>query len=310
MFALPVLHRRMITRKSDDFKKLPSVQVMLINNNFMSRIPMYTSAASSTAATMAPTSMASVYSVSSGRNGTIATHPTSSAATENHSTSTVNGYSRTMTYSQAGDQIKGAGGKSTVPTPHTATILPSHSHFSQANNTHKLIYDENGMRIDRTPTDDEINNLWKNMRTMLDVGDGNGKGAPPTSTNINSNNSEQAGRQQVQVSHQYIDGASLGIPNNAGRVMPGYNKPSPLVANGVQAGQPRAGGATKNGYLQRYTLLQQRRNTGSGMGASSRTNGVVEQTLQPMPLNGNGSDPRHAAVNISYAPREESECCH
>lgn len=280
---------------------------MLVNNNFMSRIPMYTSATSTAAATMAPASTATVYAVSGGRNGTITTHPTSTAVTENHNIGTANGYNRTVTYSQANDQTKGMGGKSTVPTPHTATILPSHSHFSNANNTYKPVYDESGVRIDRTPTDDEINNLWKNMRTMLDVSDG--KGALPSSTNINSNNGEQAGRQPVQVSHQYIDGASLGIPNSMGRVIPGHAKSSPLITNGIQAGQSRAGGPTKNGYLQRYSLLQQRRNQTSGIGAMPRTSGVVEQTVQPMPLNGNGSDPRHAAVSISYAPREESKCC-
>jgi hypothetical protein len=42
-----------------------------------------------------------------------------------------------------------------------------------------------------------------------------------------------------------------------------------------------------------------------GIGSSGRTNGgVVEQTVQPM----NGMDPRFGLVNVSYAPREESEC--
>ena len=307
---------------------LPCVlQVMLINNNFMSRIPMYTSGTSTAAAaTMAaPVSSvaATVYSVSGGRNGTTpSTHSSSFAVAEKPgiSTGTANGYNRTGPYySQAGgggEAMRVGGGKSLVHT--NPTILPSHSHFTHANNnTYKAVYDENGMRIDRTPTDDEINNLWKNMRTMLDVGEGKGGGSPPASTNINSSNSnEQAGggRQTVQVSHQYIDGASLGIPNGMGRVIPGYTattasaKSSPPAPNGGSTPAKLGGQQTKNGYLQRYSLLQQRRNPTAGMGALSRANGgVVEQTVHPMPLNGNGSDPRHAAVNISYAPREESE---
>nr|KAG5706857.1 hypothetical protein BaRGS_004192 [Batillaria attramentaria] len=93
------------------------------------------------------------------------------------------------------------------------SVLPSHSHFSGTNNNnaYKAVYNENGLRIDRTPTDDEINNLWMNMRSILEMG--SEKGGPPSAsasaamTTNNNNNIEQppASRQTVQLSNKYID---------------------------------------------------------------------------------------------------------
>ena len=265
---------------------------------------MYSSTASSTAVTMTPVSnaAATVYTVSADKNGTSATHPTSSTLTGDSSGT---GYGKTVTYSQSTDQTRGARGKTTVPTLHSTTVLPSHSHFSNANNMYKGVYNENGLRIDRTPTDDEINSLWKNMRTMLDVNDG--KSAPQMSTTTNtSNNNDQASRQQVQLSHQYIDGAALGIPNGLGRAVTTYPsaKPTQQAGNNMQAGPAKPGSQNKNGYLQRYSLLQQRRNHTGGIGASAHTNGVVEQTVHPMPLSSTG-EPRQTSVSVSYAPRGE-----
>ena len=60
--------------------------------------------------------------------------------------------------------------------------------------------------------------------------------------------------------------------------------------------------------MQRYSLLQQRRTPSAAISSAGRggSNGVVEQTVQPMP-NSSNLDPKYGAVNISYAPREESE---
>ncbi|KAK7107144.1 mediator of RNA polymerase II transcription subunit 12-like isoform X2 [Littorina saxatilis] len=265
-------------------------KVHLINNNFMSRVPVYSPASSPAGATTTPASTATVYTMSGTRNGTTTAHST-------NCNTNANGLNRTAP--QAREQGRGMSGKSAAPALHTTTILPSHSHFSNANNPYKAVYSENGLRIDRTPTDDEINNLWKHMRTMLDVSDG--KGGTSQSSSNNSNNTDTAARTQVHVSHQYIDGAALGIPNGMSRVGPSLTgtKTSPPTSNGST--QPKMGAQGKNGYLQRYSLLQQRRNQTSGMGATARTNGVVEQTVQPM----NGTDPRYPGVNVSYAPREE-----
>ncbi|XP_076444592.1 uncharacterized protein LOC143282739 isoform X2 [Babylonia areolata] len=270
-------------------------KVMLINNNFMSRVPMYSSSAVTEATTSAA---AAVYTVSGAKAGSNGMHPTSSAVASDSGNSGMNGHNnKSMIYSQSSEPGRAGRGKSTASTPHSAP-LPSHSHFSNTSNAYnKPIYNENGLRMDRTPTDDEINNLWKNMRTMLDVSEGKGG---PTSSSVATNN-DQTARQQVQLSHQYIDGAALGIPNGMRRV-PGYPNSK---ASTAQNGTLKSEGQSKNGYLQRYSLLQQRRNPTSGIGVSSRANDVVEQTVQPMPIGAGGSDARHPAVNISYAPRDE-----
>ncbi|KAL8586649.1 hypothetical protein ACOMHN_040157 [Nucella lapillus] len=266
-------------------------KVTLINNNFMSRVPVY-----SGSATAEPPASA-VYTVSGAKTGNAAMSIAVDSTTTTNSG--MNGQSRSS------EQTRAARNKSAVPAPH-GTVLPHHSHFSTANN--KVVFNENGLRIDRTPTDDEINSLWKNMRTMLDVSDGKGEATPSLANSL-----DPTARPQVQVSHQYIDGAALGIPNGMRRV-PGYansklinrqqtdTKPTNGAPNG--SSKPEGGGG-KNGYLQRYSLLQQRRAPALGVGGSSRATGVVEQTVRPMPT-ATGLDPHlFAAVNLSYAPRPE-----
>ena len=69
-------------------------------------------------------------------------------------------------------------------------------------------YDSNGIRLDRTPTDEEINWLWDKVRICLSR-------QSTVDSTAGDNNSERSGsasvqpRQTAQVSNKYIDGTTL-----------------------------------------------------------------------------------------------------
>ncbi|XP_076079536.1 uncharacterized protein LOC143049731 isoform X3 [Mytilus galloprovincialis] len=111
------------------------------------------------------------------------------------------------------------------------------------------VYDENGMRIDRTPTDDEINFLWDKVRTCL-----HRTPAPnnsPTSDPVKPPFFDQpVSRQAAHVSHTIIDGAALGQIANQTRVS-SYNTTNPTTS-GRKSVDP-------NGYQRRYGLLQRQK---------------------------------------------------
>ena len=111
------------------------------------------------------------------------------------------------------------------------------------------VYDENGVRIDRTPTDDEINFLWDKVRTCLQR-----TPAPansPVSDPVKPPFFEQptAPRQAAQVSHTIIDGAALGQMASQARITT-YNN------SNLQSGRKSA---DPNGYQRRHGLLQRQK---------------------------------------------------
>lgn len=288
-------------------------KVVMINNNFMSRVPVYSSAATSNFNT--PAAATTVYTITDGaanaRNGTMTAtpaHPVSAASINGGAVRTL---TATTQADQGGGRWTGKASYTTNPGSTTnastaATTLPSHSHFSNhISGGGKAVFSETGLRIDRTPTDDEINNLWKNMRSMLDVSESKaGQHQQPTANNT----SESTSRQQVHLSQQYIDGTSLGMLNGITRVASGYSTTqlpaSTLPATGVPMGKQVTQG--KNGYLHRFSLLQQRRNSSTGSGTvGHKGSGPVEQRVLPVAFNGNPPDSQYGAVNVSYAPREE-----
>lgn len=210
---------------------------------------------------------------------------------------------------------------------HHSTILPSHSLFSNTNinSTPKTVYNENGLRIDHTPTDEEINSLWTNMRSMLEKGGEKGNTmasatatASPAATNATNSHHKDGDlptnvRQTVQLSHKYIDGAALGIPNGMNRTTPSYAYQKSGTTNGASNGNQKLGGHLRNGYLQRYTLLQQRHNANANIPPkAAHTNGYAEQTVRAMGGRNGTSTDQHAAVTNSalppsYVAREESK---
>jgi hypothetical protein len=112
------------------------------------------------------------------------------------------------------------------------------------------VFDENGMRIDRTPTDEEINYLWEKVRTCLNRPTNQNQNVPVSENPKVSQTPVEAPR-QAPVSHQYIDGAALSKIVAANRTQPQVYTPT----SGTQS-------TAKNGeqtYARRYGLLQQRK---------------------------------------------------
>ena len=68
------------------------------------------------------------------------------------------------------------------------------------------VYDANGIRLDRTPTDEEINWLWDKVRTCLSRQSTMDGGDNPSERNGSASGQP---RQTAQLSNKYIDGTSL-----------------------------------------------------------------------------------------------------
>lgn len=110
------------------------------------------------------------------------------------------------------------------------------------------VYDENLVRIDRTPTDDEINFLWDKLRNCLSR---NSQATP---------DGQQSGsRQAAPMSHTYIDGNALGQYNSLNRVaQPPHNNNNSNNNTTTLRRQNSLDSATGT-YTRRYGLLQQRK---------------------------------------------------
>ncbi len=151
----------------------------------------------------------------------------------------------------------------------------------------EAVYDPSGLRLDRTPTDDEINWLWDKVRTCL---------SRESQSNINMVNSSQASFaasrtqpvQPVQVSHQHIDGNSLAPQFGvSARISSAHtHSHTQPVSNGYM---PRKVSADSlNSYTKRMSLLQQRKQqslggtAGGGGGAHKAASHAVTTTYQPM----------------------------
>ncbi|KAL5010869.1 hypothetical protein ScPMuIL_013174 [Solemya velum] len=151
--------------------------------------------------------------------------------------------------------------------PHQNVMLPSHAQTYQPNvtivpsssssvpnyatiNNHQVqpVYNENGMRIDRTPTDDEINVLWDKVRTCLD------QNTPSDHPEDKVDDGMELPRQAMMLSHKYIDGTALGPLNTMNRV----TKPPPTSSNNLYVRKPGPG-EQNSSYSRRYGLLQQRK---------------------------------------------------
>ena len=63
------------------------------------------------------------------------------------------------------------------------------------------VYNANGIRLDRTPTDDEINWLWEKVRTCLSKDKSAQPEEPPTP------------KPSIYLANKYIDGQNIPVPN-------------------------------------------------------------------------------------------------
>ncbi|KAL3881918.1 hypothetical protein ACJMK2_028304 [Sinanodonta woodiana] len=180
------------------------------------------------------------------------------------------------------------------------------------------VYDDNGLRIDRTPTDDEINHLWENVRNCLSRNAG-----PAVSNSVSYTNNElhqpqvTSSRQAAHVSNKYIDGNALGQFANLNRVAP--NSQTPLQQQ--QQYQPSIFGTNSlrrqnssenaNGTAtKRYGLLHQRRQqqNPNSLKARSRLSAGKSQQYAvyqaPVP---SYSDPQQSGVPPFLPTQEMSE---
>lgn len=109
-----------------------------------------------------------------------------------------------------------------VPEPTTNNQTP-HAQATAKARVGEPIFDNNGVRLDRTPTDEEINWLWEKVRTCLS-----------RNSTVSSSQSEQitertnsASRQKVPISQKFIDGSSLAPQCRAtARVTSNYVPPN------------------------------------------------------------------------------------
>ncbi|ESO93359.1 hypothetical protein LOTGIDRAFT_161924 [Lottia gigantea] len=144
-------------------------------------------------------------------------------------------------------QLKMTHASKHVPTATNSTSPPQHARPSTNGNL--PVYDENGLRIDRTPTDDEINQLWETMKSCLHP-DGDDKSL---ASHVESDLALVT-RQKAPLSSTVIDGGLLGSVGQPTRIVSACQRPSSKAYQGRQVPQ-----AQPNGYLQKYGLLQQRR---------------------------------------------------
>lgn len=149
---------------------------------------------------------------------------------------------------------------------------------------HAPIYTENGLRIDRTPTDDEINYLWDKVRTCLS------RTGPVTGPEAGKKNSlGDLSRTSAPMSHKYIDGATLALGSGKSNlsVASTYSQPNSYPNRGSKPAS-----ANSNTYLRRYGLLQQR-----------RAQSARQPTTRPLAAPSN-QEPQHSSA---YQPQEDGE---
>jgi hypothetical protein len=154
------------------------------------------------------------------------------------------------------------------------------------------VYDDNGLRIDRTPTDDEINFLWDKVRNCLQrtPAPANSPVSDPVKPSMFDQN---AIRQAAPVSHTYIDGAALGQIAAQARVSSVINQNPGSSRKSVDP----------NGYQRRYGLLQRQKQQNPN---SLNKNGIAQRQIITYhgPMSSN-LEPQQG--NNQYLQRQDSK---
>lgn len=246
-------------------QKVADKKVAVVNNNFMSKVP--------TSLTPAYTE-ATVYTVPGVKINY--TKPTSGIMPRQEE----------MNYS---------GKENNVPMSSGSDVPVQHISMQGA------VFDENGLRIDRTPTDEEINFLWEKVRTCLNRPGNQNQNVPVSEHQVMvSQPHVEPPRQSAHMAHQYIDGAALNKIVAANRAQQGLNSTSGAPSNTV---------ASKNGdqtYARRYGLLQQRKQQNPN---SLNKGPVVSQRQFVSMHNGPVYSNNEPSQNPSYQPPQDGESC-
>ncbi|KAL4233554.1 hypothetical protein ACF0H5_008234 [Mactra antiquata] len=145
------------------------------------------------------------------------------------------------------------------------------------------VYNENGVRIDRTPTDEEINFLWDKLRNCLSRNS--------TATPDKGQQDTGGPRQAAPVSHTYIDGNALGQFNSLNRVA------QPQNTNPAVRRQNSMDNAATGSYTRRYGLLQQRKQQVNPNSLKSRQQQQSYTVYQPPVPSHNDPQPSNLVQN-------------
>ena len=180
---------------------------------------------------------------------------------------------------------------------------PNVNMYQSKRSTSDGVYDMNGIRLDRTPTDDEINWLWDKVRTCLhrDSHDTNGHmdGSHGNSSMV---------RPQAQMAQKYIDGNSLSSQFQSSTRI-GSNFKIQKEVNSYNYGKrsiPTATGVTTSAAGAYNIAANLNGNNSNGSYASKRA-GLLQQrkqnsfppnSLKPYPVS--SKPPANAAGNKHY----------
>jgi hypothetical protein len=199
-----------------------------------------------------------------------------------------------------------------------------------------LTFEGRNIPLDRTPTDEEINGLWEDVRGCLTRGlptppiSGNNNstvtstpaqapqsrfgGYHPDGNNFNGGNSKAP----VQMSQKYIDGSQMmpvkASPAPPPPVEPPFARPQFVTSRPVTAkATPTLTESAANTYTKRAALLQQRRlnqnvpPTATAAGTDSNSTTLIHSTIRPIagatpPTVANGNEERKTLerVRIGY----------
>ena len=217
-------------------------KVTIVNNDFMEKVPSMARAQNSQVVhTVTPTSVYAVTSVSYSRPvEQKVNYAVSSVVMPKSDSQTV----QTAPFIYPNYNTKGA------PPPTSSSGNPNQALMNGAN-FDGAVYDENGIRIDRTPTDDEINFLWDKVRTCLSR---NSQATPDklnTPTSVGPEHQQSLARQAAPMHQKYIDGNALGQFNSLNRVA---SQPQVYSTNLRRHNSMD----NVNGYSKRYGLLQRK----------------------------------------------------
>ena len=197
--------------------------------------------------------------------------------------------------SKASDSVYGASGTSSHDVmskgrdqghSNGVKLNPQASRMSmEAQRPKDAIYDANGIRLDRTPTDDEINWLWDKVRTCLSRNSTRASSSSIDASKPDPHISYE--KTPVAVSQKFIDGSSLAPQFGVATRLSGVNDP-----NAGQSGKAkRVTMDSLNSYTKKANLLNQRKAGGGNGGViayhqpTSKTQATIYslQERQPQP---------------------------
>ena len=245
----------------------PDKKVTIINNDFMEKIPAMARAQNTQVVhTVTPTSVYTVNSVSYSR-------PAEQKV--NYAVSSIVMPKADSHNGQSAPFIYPSYNTKAAPPPTSSSNNP-HQALMNGANYDGAVYDDNGIRIDRTPTDDEINFLWDKVRTCLSR---NSQATPDkinTPTSIGPEHQQSLARQAAPVHHKYIDGNSLGQFNSLNRVA----SQQQIYNTNLRRHNSMD---NVNGYSKRYGLLQQRKQQPNPNSLKSRQQQAYTVYQAPVP---------------------------